>query len=157
MKLLVLLALAVSGLFAQPYSANNVIYTAHKDTTLSGAAEVVTIRVPSGTNKSAFLIDAALYCSVACTVTLEIQGTYSSGTTITPTKSNSNHAASEILATYSTSIASTTTVAKYTLSAGEKLPLDMRGYVLNTAEDAITFRTSSITGVANILVRWEQK
>jgi hypothetical protein len=151
------MALFALASFAQQQNVNTRVYSVFKETSLAAASEAVTIRVPSNTNKSAFILDANLYCSVACVVTVESNGTYSSGTTITPTKGRTSWPASEMLATHSTSISSTTTRASFTLAAGEKLPLDFRGTFLTDAADAITFRTNSITGTFSVLVRYEER
>ncbi len=156
MRLIMLAVLALTA-FAQQQNANTKTYTVFKETSLAAAAEVVTLRVPSNTNKSAFVLDANLYCSVACTVTVESNGTYASGTTITPTKGRTSWPASEMLATYGTSISSTTTRMSFTLAAGEKLPLDFRGTFLTDAADALTFRTNSITGTFSVAIRYEER
>lgn len=144
-------------LLAQTGGADVPVYTAYKETVLAAAAEVVTIRTPATGNKSAFLLDSFLYCSVACEVTVEAQGTYSSGNTITPTKGRSTLGTSAILATSGTVITSTTVRIKYFLAAAEKLSLDLRGIFLTEVADALTFRTNAITGTVIIAARWEQK
>jgi hypothetical protein len=156
--LAVLIALTLPLCGIEPRSPGAPIYTVYKDTTLAGAAEVVTIRTPSsGSNKSAYMIDVDLYCSVACEVTIEMQGTYSTGTTITPVKGQSSKSASEILATSGTSISGTTVKTKKYLAAGETCPLDLIGIFLTEPADAITFRTNSITGQFTLTARFEQK
>lgn len=134
--------------FGQNYTTP--IFVFYQESVLAAAAEVVTIRKPAGTSKTVRMKSAYIACSVACTFTIEVQGTWSAGTTITPTKTSSIYPASTMAVTYATTIASTTQIFKYSLTAGQDKTLDLSDMYLVATADAITIRTSSMTGTVQI-------
>lgn len=146
--------LLVLSAFAQ--DLNTPRYVVYKSTSLSGAAEVVTLRKSSG-NKLATFESAYVYCSVDCTFSLELAGTYSSGATITPNKLASRWESSTMLATSGTSISGTTSIVTYNLTAGTDKVLDLTGVYLVSANDALTIRTNSITGTVQIALKYQEK
>lgn len=149
-RLSVLVLAIASCALAQRQSS----YTAVRKATLSGAAEVLTLRVPTGSAKTARLSAASIYASVATELTLERDGTYASGSAITPAKLNPELDATAVsLPTYGTSISGTTVIGQYTVPAGGTLVLDLYGVEVR-ATKSITIRTASVTGTVIITLKW---
>ncbi len=151
LSLLACIALASSLAAQQPKRER---FSAYKATTLSGAAEVVTIQQPAASARDVFFEYAILYCSVVCTIELEIDGTAATSTTLTP-----------IVETYGTATATAwsgsnvgngTTLYEYNLAAGETITVDLTGQFMegNGTANNLSFRTNSITGDAKIGVFW---
>src|SRR5574342_237649 len=73
-------------------SAWGQVFIATKQTSLSGAAEVITVQQPASNAKTVSFIGAYVDCSVACTITLERDGSAATATTLTPVALNSGTA-----------------------------------------------------------------
>lgn len=153
------LALLSLSLKAQnnPY---DITFSVTKATSLSTAAEVITVQHTATSTKSARFVTAYIYCSVACSVTLERGGTNATATPLTVTNDNPlNGAASVSTCTaYSASNSTSGTVINtYNLTAGGFLSIDASIFQLSAGIlDNITFRTSAITGNVVIQAVWRE-
>ena len=129
-------------------------FSVYKATTLAGAVETVTIQQPLTGALDVFFEYAILYCSVVCTIELEIDGTAATTSALTP-----------IVETYGTATATAwsgsdvgngTTLYEYNLAAGETITVSLIGQFLEgdgTAKN-LSFRTNSITGDVKIAAFW---
>ena len=134
------------------------IYTASKETTLSGAAETVTIQQPATNSRQNFFFDgAAVYCSVDCTVIIERSGTAVMTTAFTPAPLNPGTVAAKAQALHTSNVGAGTAVGKYWIAAGSEKVIQLRGLRLRAnTRDNLTIKTNSITGTVRILVKWAE-
>ena len=77
-------AMAACALLAQESAWQDLdqIYTAYREATLAGAAEVVTVQQAASPAKTIHLDAASVYCSVDCVVTIERNGTAATTTAL---------------------------------------------------------------------------
>lgn len=152
MKRVLLVILTVSLLLAQGRG----VYTYEKATTLSAAAEVVTVHLASGSQRTVQFIAATVYCSVACTATMERNGTAPTATVgAVSTDWGGGSIAASAVPYYSSNVGSPTVGKTYNIAAGEEKPIDMVNVGLRAGQN-ITLRTSSITGNARIFFEWRE-
>lgn len=132
------------------------LYTASREVTLSGTAEVVTIQQPATNSGQHFFMDGlAVYCSVDCTFTVERSGTAATTTAFTPAPVNPGTAVAKAQALHTSNVGSGTAIGKYWVAAGSEKVVGLRGLRLRTnTRDNLTVRTSAITGTVRILVKW---
>lgn len=153
-RLLLLSLLGSSGLLAQ------INFIATKTTTLSGAAEVITIQQPSSASKKVDLLTAYVDCSVACTVTLERNGNPATSTTLTPQAVNPGEGTVTATAWSSSNVGTGTVLSVISLTAGASVIYDLAGMNFsnkNNRGENFTIRTSSITGDVHINVKWSER
>ncbi len=155
-RLLLLLALAL------PLVAQTPSYTATKTTTLSSAAEAITIQAPgaAGTRptKLITLTGASVNCSVACTVTVERDGTAATTTALTVSPLDYHYPAAQAVAFSASNVGSATaTLASYPIVAGATVLIDLSTKQLLSGGDNLTIRTNSITGTVVINFAWTEK
>jgi hypothetical protein len=137
-------------------------FSTYRTASLSAAAEVVTIHAPTGpssTGMKVYLVGASVYCSVACTVTLEQAGTAPTTTAnaVVQLGQNANHV-SAANAYHTSNVGAGTVISTLDLAAGETKGIDLTGITLPYigATSNFTLRTSAITGTAKILIKWRQ-
>lgn len=156
MKLLLLLF--ASACFAQgPFDAR---YTVMKTTSLSGAAEKVTVQQPSTGAKRVRFLTAVVYCSVACTVTMSRDGTAATGTALTPVALSSAYPAATATGWHTSNAGSGTALSPaFPLVAGATQVFDISGIELSGSSTAKNFSvaTNSITGTAMIQIFWREQ
>lgn len=134
-------------------------FVASKRTVLTGATEVLTVQATSSSKRVAF-VSAYVYCTVACTITLERNGTAATTTTQTPTQVNPSLGIVATATAYNTSNVGVGTVLwTYDLAGSQGLPINLAG--ISFAPSAgntnnITFRTSSISGTVNLSIQWQE-
>ena len=155
-RLLVLLLLAAT-LSAQRYYLRH--YEALKETALAAAAEVVTIQQPATGSRTVYFKEAYVYCSVACTFTVERDGVAAAGTALTVLLLHAGNPATAVTAWHTSNVGAGTTVSPtYALGAGDYIIIDLTRFVLvgdGTAKN-LTVRTNSITGTVRIAIIWEE-
>jgi hypothetical protein len=136
-----------------------VAFVAQKTTSLSGAAEVITIQQPASNSKNVELKSAYIDCSVACTVTLERNGNPASTTETTVVAVNPGEGTATAKAYYSSNVGTGTVVSVSTLAAGSFLVFDLSGMTFTRTNQGLNFtlRTSSITGTVNITIKWTER
>lgn len=122
---------------------------------LSAAATSATLQQPTSNGLPVIFsqapgVGATAYCSVACTVSLIIDGTVASTTagTVKPTISNTPAAVVTFFTASNTS--GGTTLYLVNLTAGQTYNFDLSALKLGGASRNITLTTSSITGNANL-------
>lgn len=133
-------------------------FTVTKTTTLSAAAEVVTVQNTTSSTKNVLFQGGSVYCSVLCTVTLEVNGTAASTTTLAPANINPgapNAQTTKTSAYSSSNVGSGTTIATYQIGAGGTVPIDLSGMFLPSGVASnLTLRTNSITGTVTLILLW---
>ncbi len=136
-------------------------YTASKVTSASSSTEVLTVqgisavnvRLPKVINFKAF--DAA--CSVACTITLERDGTAATTTALTPAPLNPESGPSTAVAFSASNVGSGTVLAQYTIPAGGQIAVNLAGKQLYSGVENLTLRSSSITGTVTLNIQWTEQ
>lgn len=134
-------------------------FAVFRESTLAGAGEALTLQQPSSSAKDTLPQSAALYCSVACTVTLEINGTAASSTAGTVVDLLGQSNTSTTTAWVASDVGTGTTVAKYVIAAGSTYVVDLTGIRLrgsNTAKN-MSLRVNSITGDFKALVTFRNQ
>lgn len=133
-------------------------FSAYKSTSLSGAAETLTIQKAVATVSRNFqFLSATMYCSVACTIELETAGTVASGTALTPTPLRFGTAA--VAEAYHTSnVGNGTTISEYVLAAGEQKSIGLNAvyWAGSSGLKNLTLRTDSITGTVKLGIVWSE-
>lgn len=159
MKLLsIFVLLALNSLCQQ--SANPPAYGVTKVTSLTATAEVITIQgnQTAHTPLSKFIVfkgfDAT--CSVACTITLERDGTQATTTALTINQLNVENLPSTAQAFSSSNVGVGTVVAQYSLTAGGQIAINLTGKQLYSGFENLTIRTSAITGTTTINCQWTE-
>ena len=154
MKTLILFLAAASMAFGQH------VYTYEKETSLSGAAETVTVQLPTGSNKTVQLIGAEVYCSVACTPELLRDGTAATTTagTVVPLNVHTTTPAAAATVFHTSNVGSGggTHIRYYTVPAGTTVSIDLSDKGLTPGKN-ITLKTNSITGTARIYFQWREQ
>lgn len=155
MKRIALGILAAASAWAQQTTT----YMVHKQTALTSAAEVVTIQQPSSGSKRVIFLSAYFDCSVACSFTLERNGTAASATTLTVNNLNLGETPPTTTAWSGSNVGNGTVLATYTCAAACSLPIDLTGLVFppsNSTATNVTLRSSSITGTVDILFKYQE-
>jgi hypothetical protein len=151
-KLILLLALVPGLLLAQRGT-----YTVERKTSLSASAETITVQLGSavGVVRSVGFVTASVYCSVACEVTLERDGTLATTTAITPQKVNPEDNVVTATAYRSSNVGSGATIGRQILGAGALMVFDLHDVGL-TAGKNFSIKTDSITGTVVINIKWKE-
>lgn len=138
----------------------DITFSTTKATTLSGTAETLTVQHAAATTRSARFISMYMYCSVACTVTVERSGTAATTTanTIVNVNPSNGAAATTTCTAYNASNVGTGTVINvYNIAAGGYLSLDGSTFQLPAGIlDNVSMRTSSITGNVVLQAVWRE-
>lgn len=153
MKLFALLGLAVAA-WAQTSTYN---YVVSQSTSLSAAAEVVTVQLNAAPTKLVTANAASVYCSAACTFQLERDGSAASTTALTIVPVDPIAPASQCAAYHSSNVGSGTVLSQYTLGAGQMQVIDLSQKHLTGSGQNLTIRTNSITGTVQINIQWSEK
>lgn len=159
-RMLLLSLLALASVNAQ--DPNIPRFVAFKATTLSGAVEVITIQQPATGGKTIRIESVEVWCSVACTVTLEREGTAATGTTLTPTVVTYGTPSANVFHTSDVGVGSVITIKE--IPALTITPIVFPGGLnlppFDSDGDASNFnfsvRTNSITGDVKITIVWRQ-
>lgn len=156
-RLLLFLFPFAGRLFAQQGKG---VFVAEKETVLAGAAEVLTVHLPSTSTRTVAFTEGWVYCSVACTFTLERDGTAPTTTPLTVKKVNANisgdtAASNDALAFHTSNVGASTVLNTYNVPAGGTFPIDLSDKGLLPGEN-LTLRTSSITGTARLTLKWKE-
>ena len=154
-KTLLTLALSIGSLFAQG------VYTAeYKATGLSSAASVVTVQLGNVTTaKAAYMLKAAVYCSVQCEITLERDGSQATTTAIVPAATRGSAPTVSSVAYRSSNVGTGTVLARYVVTAGSTMPIDLTDVILVPQRilENFSIRTAAITGDAIIVIKWREQ
>lgn len=133
-------------------------YQANYSTSLSGAASTVTVQATATSDPVAFE-EADVYCSVACTATISINGTAATTTALTVTGPIGVTSApgGPPAAFRSSNVGSGTALKTYNIPAAGTLALDLTPFSFGAHAGTgsnFTIATSSITGTATIQIQW---
>lgn len=127
----------------------------------SGAAQALTIQNPSSV-KTARMLSAFIYCSVACTVTLERNGATATATALVAGIKNCNPKnpliATSVMQAFSGSdVGNGAVMDTFTLTAGSWISIDLSIFDLPQGlADNISLRSSSITGTITLTFKWRE-
>lgn len=131
-------------------------YGYERTASLSGAASVVTIHLLTGASHTVRFQGATVYCSVACTFTLEFNGSAPTGTLAGTTPDLGGTARTPQAKAYHTSDSSGgVTIKTYTVAASTETSIDL-SFIGLKATNNLTIRTSSITGTARTYFQWRE-
>ncbi len=135
-------------------------YQANYTATLSSAASTVTVQGAGIGGGEAYFEEADVYCSVACTITVSINGTAATATSLAVTAQSTANVAVPLTAWSGSNVGVGTALKSFTIAAGALQVLDMTAFYFpagaSTATN-ITIATSSITGTARIQIQWRAK
>lgn len=137
-------------------------YVAQKTTSLSSAAEVVTVQQPNSGSRFVELKSAYIDCSSTCTVTLERNGTPATATTLTPANVNPGEGAAAATAWSGSNSSGGTVIQVATIQAGGYLVFDLTTPSVNLKlnrgnGENFTLRTSSISATVHITINWTER
>ena len=130
-------------------------YTVERKSSLTAAAEVITVQLPAGTQRSARFISASVYCSAQCEITLERDGALATTTALTPTKLNSTDGTVTAAAFRSSNVGAGTTIGRQIIGAGQMIVCVLQDIGLRAGE-TFTMRTDSITATVIINIQWQE-
>jgi hypothetical protein len=162
---LVIMTLLAGSLFAQkpqyPY------FTALYEASPSGAAVATSLQQPATATRAIRIVGAQLYCSVACTITLEAAAaaTATESTAISKMPGQTENATARFF-TASNAVAPSVAINKYVVAAGNTMTVtftegadegDTVGALPRIAGLNYTLRTSSITGDVKITWFWREE
>lgn len=152
------------GLIASAASAQNLRinegprFSVYKATTLAGAAEVVTIQQPASDSKKVHFEAVQVYCSVACVIEIERDGTAATGTALTSV-ALTPYGTATATAWHTSDVGNGTTISTFNVTAGQTVTVDLTGVMLaqggGTGEN-LTLRSDSITGDIKITTFWRE-
>lgn len=133
-------------------------FVVQKTTSLSGAAEVITVQQPATGSRRVLFNAAYVDCSVACTVTLERSGTPATATALTVNRINAGETAPSVLAFSGSDVGAGTVLSVISLSAGGSTVIDLTAmkWEKGTTTTNMSLRTSSITGTVHITIQFSE-
>lgn len=146
----ILLAISAAGAL----SATDT-YVVVRKSSLSSAAEAITVQLPSGTTRTVAFRGASVDCSVACEVTIERDGTAATTTALSVAKVNGTSPASAASAYRSSNVGAGTEIGRQSVAAGGKLVLDLTNKGLLAGEN-LTIKTNSISGDVIVNIEWTE-
>lgn len=152
MRVIALLAMLFTRLLPASES-----YSYFREVTLSASTDRLTVQQPTTVIRTANFVGASIYCSVACTITMDRSGGIATSTAAIPTKVNPPAAAPTIVVFTASNGSAGTTINKYVLSAGQTLPIDLSAISLDVTNSNLSFTTSSITGDVKIFLMWREQ
>lgn len=133
-------------------------YVITKETSLSAAAEVITIQKPLNSAKFIYFDGISIYSSAECGFTLERDGSAASGASALTIHPLNEHTASSAVAYSSSNVGSGTVIGRYTVGAGGTMAIDLRDIIL--AGDAvrnISLRSATCTTTLKITSKWGEQ
>ncbi len=162
--LLILLILSLASLLPAQSSSGPVTDTAnrylvYKQTSLTTAAETITVQQPTTGAKIVVFEQATLYASVATDFTLSTNGTAATTTTLAVTPFNKGPAAKMLAFSASNTNTPTQTFQTYSVPAAGILVIDLSKYYMDNGATVqnLTITTSSVTGTVRIGIQAVEK
>lgn len=164
LSLAVILLLTVSHAYAQKYPRNidelPSVFTVAHSCTVTSASCVWTVQQPASNAKRLAILGFSIYCSAACIITQERNGSPASGSLITPVNVNPDWPASATFtAHHSSSSAGGSSIGGVIyVAAGTTVSVDTEMMFIIGAGTTrnFTIRTNSFTGTAQIVIKLEQ-
>lgn len=145
-------------LFSLPCFAQ-INYDVVKQTALSSAAEAITVQTPSSaSNRLVKFISAYADCSVACNLTLALNGTNATTTSLAINKLDTSTSAATSVAFSASNVGTGTTIGKYSVAAGGWIVIDLSGIIFppKSTNKNLTLSTDSISGTVNIIIKFQE-
>ena len=131
------------------------------EVTLSAATGAFSLQAPANSGRRIYLKSATVYCSVACTINQDRNGTAATTTLLTPSVRINGSTSTAVAKAYAPSNAGTgDTLLTLALAAGEKLSLDMSYSAFGRGSSAAqnhNFRVNAITGIFRVSAIWAEK
>ncbi len=132
-------------------------FAAFKATSLAGAAEVITIQQPASDGKIIRIEAVEIWSDVACTATLERDGTAATGTAITPSVITYGSPSGNAFHTSDVGVGTVITIKEISANVITPVPFPGGLYLAPTGTASnFTVRTSSITADVKITVVWRE-
>lgn len=162
MKLISLFLLYAISLLGQDYPKSlgqlRRYYSATCNATLSSAATACTVQQPASGAQNVRLVRAQVYCSVACSITQERNGTAATATAVTIKLVNPDKTDAATAKAWSASdVGVGTALSTLPLPAGlSSITFDGVYLIGSGTAKNYTIRTNSITGDVTIVIQWEE-
>lgn len=158
MKLILAGLLFIGISFAQ--SGFDQQFTTTKTTSLTSAAEVLTVQHLATAKRSITFLTGYAYCSSDCTITLERSGTAATTTSNTIVNLNPNNTFSQgtsAQAFNTSNVGVGTVINTYNLTGGSFISIDLTYFQLSSGlADNLTLRGNSITGTQTLQLTWKE-
>jgi hypothetical protein len=151
------LLVAVCVLAQTAPSPTTRVYSAFYAATPTGGETVLTIQQPATGARDIRFLAASVYCSVACTASLEMNGSAASSATTTATKLDSRAPAAASVIYAASNSTGGTVINQYEIAAGSQVAVEGIGLVMGAnvaSKQNISIRISAISGSANIWIAW---
>lgn len=132
-------------------------YTAFYESNLTASATALTIQQPATPLRTARIVGAMVYCSAACTITLEHATTGATTTALAGAAVSPGYSAPTILARRDSNVAAGTVVTKYTVGAGETKAIESAMVLQLAANYSMTLRSAVMTGTVRITWVWTEE
>lgn len=136
-------------------------YVVQKTTVLAAGAEVITVQQPATSARQVTFISAYFDCSVACSFTLERNGTAASSTTLAVRNVNPGETTASTTAWSASNVGTGTVIGGYNCTAACSVSIDLTGIAFpqggSTTATNLTLRSSSITGTVDIIIKYSEK
>lgn len=158
---LILAGLLFIGIgFSQSSNLFDQRFTTTKTTSLSSAAEILTVQHTVKSTKSIAFLTGYAYCSADCTISLERSGTAATTTANTIVNLNPTNvfAQTTTAVAYNTSNVGVGSVINiYNIPGGSFVSIDLSLFQLpGGVADNLTLRSSSISGTVTVQLTWQE-
>lgn len=138
-------------------------YVVSKSASLSSAASVVTVQNTATNTRVVRITGAYVYCSIACSFTVERNGTAATGTALSVYGLSPSSPAAVVTAYHTSDVGSGTVLETFNVPAASSrsIPfLDEKGAGMiilpQGTSNNFTIRTSSISGTADIVISFTE-
>lgn len=137
-------------------------YTAAYTASLITAASVVTVQTAAASSttehNAVSFVGAYVDCSVACTFTLEINGTPATTTSLALSSLSTPSTTPSCTAWSASNVGVGTVLGTYSLTAGKSIALDLSTILFNQGTNLsnLTIRTNSITGTVHTVIQFTE-
>jgi len=144
-----------AGLWGQ----QTITFTVRKQTVLAAGAEVVTVQQPSTGAKLVRFIGAYFDCSVACSFTLERNGSAATSTALAVNNLNPGEQPPTTTAWSASNVGTGSVIWSYNCAAACSVPIDLTGLQFGSGGGTgtnLTLRSNSITGTVDIAFKFTE-
>ncbi|MGB8839434.1 MAG: hypothetical protein WCC64_00020 [Aliidongia sp.] len=151
--------ISAAGQSGIPNVPNGVNYTLQYSAAPSTSAVVATVQSQATANK-VYFVSAYLDSTVACTFTLERNGTAATTTAATISNLNPNEIATTMKGFTASNVGVGTILGTYGVPAGGSIALDLSfiSFLTNAGTNTnLTIRTNSITGIVHIIFKFVER
>jgi hypothetical protein len=133
-------------------------YSTVYNATVSSSAAVLTVQQPATPIVHAILRSVSIYCSVACTVQVERDGSAATATAGTAASSTQEAPSAGVLVFTGSNVGSGTILSQaFQVSAGTSILVNLAGLEMLKAQPRnYSFRTNSISGTVQMTLLWDE-